>query len=139
MTHSDDNFERDIVALHDFFEGWFRGELPRIDEAFTEVDRRLADGFTLVSPRGNVDEREPLLESIRGAYGARGEGFRIWIEDVRVRQSRGDVHVVTYEEWQQEGGAEPTRRLSTAVFGDDDSAPNGLEWLHVHEVWLEVE
>jgi hypothetical protein len=28
-------------------------------------------------------------------------------------------------------------RLSTALFRERDDTPNGVEWLHVHEVWIE--
>jgi hypothetical protein len=47
----------------------------------------------------------------------------------------GDILLVTYEEWQQSGD-QTTARLSTALFRDKPDAPNGLEWLHVHETWL---
>ncbi|MGM0558975.1 MAG: hypothetical protein ACQEVA_21500 [Myxococcota bacterium] len=45
MAHPNDSFEREIVALHDFFQAWFRGDLPETDETFAQVKRRLADGL----------------------------------------------------------------------------------------------
>ena len=137
MQDATNRIQHDTVALHEFFEGWFTGDLPETDEAFKAVEERLADGFVLVSPRGDVDDRGPLLDAIRSAHGGRPSSFRIWIEDVELRQSHGGVYVATYEEWQQQGDEEPTHRLSTAVLRDNADAPGGLVWLHVHEVWLE--
>ena len=132
------DIEREIIELHEFFEGWFTGSLEQTDEQFSRVSAVLADGFVLVSPGGDLDEREPLLEGSRSAYDGRPSDFRIWIEDVEVRHSRGDVTVVTYEEWQQSGDDEPTCRLSTVVFAEAQRTPNGVEWLHVHEVWRQA-
>jgi hypothetical protein len=129
----------EIVALHDFFQAWFTGEPPATDEAFSAVEQRLADGFVLVSPRGDIDERGPLLEAIRSAHGGRPSSFRIWIEDVRLRQFHDGIHIATYEEWQQQADEAPTRRLSTSIFREDADAPDGLAWLHVHEVWLDAD
>lgn len=91
----------------------------------------LGDEFVLVSPRGVIDEREELLDSIRDAHGKRS-GFEIEIEDVQVRHQFGDVIVATYQEW-QESSADTTGRLSTVVFRREGSK---LRWLHVHETWL---
>lgn len=126
---------REIIELHDFFEDWFIGE--SIDQAFERVEGALGPGFVLVSPSGDRDERQPLLENIRLGHGGRRETFRIWIEDIQLRHSVNDIHVATYQEIQQERDEHPTVRLSTVVFRESPDAPNGLIWLHVHETWLQ--
>ena len=77
------------------------------------------------------------MTAVRGAHGKGKDdaGAKIWIENVRLLHRLGPVATVTYKEWQREAGK--TRgRLSTVLFqiGTDD--PAGVEWIHVHEVWL---
>jgi hypothetical protein len=131
-------YEKEIHQLHDFFQEWFRGELPETDEAFARFEDVMAESMVHINPGGTASEREVLVPAIRGGYGSwkeRGEAWKIEIRAVQLRQDRGDTLVVTYEEWQFLG-EQPRARLSTVVFGQRDDAPNGLEWLHVHEVWM---
>lgn len=41
----------------------------------------------------------------------------------------------TYEEWQDTGQGE-RGRISSVLFRRRERAPNGVEWLHVHETWI---
>ena len=63
------------------------------------------------------------------------KAHKIWIENLQVRHTVGSQAMVVYEEWQEIEG-EARGRLSTAVLQRCEGTPNGLEWLHVHEVWL---
>jgi hypothetical protein len=130
-------FERiaqEIVELHDFFTGWFTGELE--SDAFSRLEDSLDEDFYLISPSGDIDDRDALLESVRRAHGSRESDFTIRIEHIEPRSAHGDVHVATYEEIQPADATGPPRRLSTVVFAEDLGCPNGLRWLHVHEVAL---
>lgn len=130
-------FERiaqEIVELHDFFTGWFAGDLD--PEAFSRLEESLDGDFHLISPSGDIDDRDALLESVRQAHGSRGADFSIRIEHIEPRCTHGDVHVATYEEIQPVDSDGPARRRSTVVFAEDLGRPNGLRWLHVHEVAL---
>lgn len=126
----------EIETIHEFFVGWFRGELEDDDENFLPgFARRLDPGFVLVNSRGEVLPLARLIKQIRGSHGS-SPGFEIDIHDVRLRHHSGDIFVATYEERQR--GAEHTtpahnRRLSTAVLRADRVAPGGFAWLHVHE------
>ena len=80
-----------------------------------------------------------MTEGLRGAHGRWGsKPGRIWIERFRFHHRLGEAAVVTYEEWQEVDG-ETRGRLSTAVFGAREGRPNGVVWLHLHEVWLPTE
>ena len=133
-------YEKEIHELHDFFQAWFRGDLPDTDEAFARFAAVMAESMVHINPGGTVAERPALVEAIRKGYGGwqgRGEGWKIEIRDVQLRQDLGNALVVTYQEWQFLG--EQTRaRLTTVVLGKRQDTPNGLEWLHVHEVWMPV-
>ena len=124
----------EIVELHQFFEDWFSAsEESSIDlDRFAEV---LAPDFTMVGPDGRLVEAQELLAALREARGSK-LGLRIWIDNVRVLHRSGDMTVALYEERQKSDGGE-SRRVSTAIFRNREHNPNGLEWLHVQEKWLE--
>ena len=128
----------EVVELHQFFEDWFNGVLPPTDAAFERFSSVLADDFLIISPGGELTEREELLARLEAAHGIWRENRRpgrIWIENLVVRHQVGDQALVLYEEWQEIEG-ETRGRLSTALFERRDGLPNDVEWVHVHEVWL---
>ena len=130
--------EKEVVELHRFFQDWFNGVLPPTEEAFRRFDSVMAERFMIISPEGVPAEREELVDRLRQAHGIwrqTGQPGRIWIENLRVRHQVGQQAMVLYEEWQEIEG-ESRGRLSTAVLQRRDHTPNGVEWLHVHEVWL---
>ena len=115
-----------------------RGELPRTPQAFRRFTDALAPEFAIISPRGVLTARDPLIQELEAAHGTQGDPaspFRIWIEDYRPHWRIDDLSLVTYQEWQERSGA-VTARLSTALFRRHAEAPNGVAWLHVHETWL---
>jgi protein SCO1/2 len=129
---------REVEVLHNFFGKWFRAELPSTDAAFARFERVLAEDFSLVGPDGEEVGRHEILERVRSGHGSmRGKGFEIWIEDVRPRQAPAGHCLMTYQEWQQSDEAVRVR-ISTVLFRARPSAPNGVEWLHLHETWLPV-
>ena len=125
--------QQEVNDLHQFFEDWFSGAVPQTEESFSRVQRALSDDFAIVGPNGRLTARDPLLHGLYAAYLGR-PNFRIWIENYALQQQIGNIAIVTYEEWQEIDG-ESTSRLSTAVFQKASSAPNGVQWLHVHEAW----
>jgi hypothetical protein len=127
------NWQAEIVDLHAFFTAWLAGDLPNTDAAFARCSSTMAPGCTMISPRGELIERDDLLASLRAAHGVRPD-LRIWIERPVLRQASGDVLLVTYEEWQTERGV-TTRRHSTALFVTAPQTPYGLAWAHIHETW----
>lgn len=124
----------EVVALHDFFERWFRGDLPASDAAFARLEGALAPDFTMVGPSGAVTGREPLLRALRGAHGTR-PGVLISVERAVETITTPALVVVRYEEWQTEGD-ETTARRSTALLEPAPAAPGGFLWRAVHETWL---
>ena len=135
------NYQAEIEDLHQFFVDWFSGSLPQTDAAFHRFSNVMATDMHIVSPDGQIQNRDQLIEGLWQAHGCRkGDhpSFRIWIENVRVRSSLNSAILATYEEWQAIKG-DQTRRLSTVLFREKEETPNGLEWIHVHETWLKVE
>ena len=127
--------EAEIIKLHQFFQAWFKGALPNTPAAFSRMERVMGEGFKLIGPDGHMAERASLLHGLFQAHGGHPQ-MRIWIEQVQVQQRIGPITLATYEEW-QEVDQQVTRRISTVLFQSRANTPNGVEWLHVHETWLE--
>lgn len=120
----------EIARLHQFFQDWFQGGLAV--EEFRLCEEALAPGFTIVTPGGDMVQREEILEAIRIHRGGETPDFQIKTVGRSCQQVRG-LHITTYEEHQT--GARATVRLSTAVLGADDGV---FRWHAVHETWLTV-
>ncbi len=127
---------KEVVELHEFFQQWFTGELPQTDEAFDRFASVMAAGFHIVSPAGRIMQRDKILDAVRAGY--RSSTLKIWIKNHTHRLTIGDVALVTYEEWQTSGD-ETRGRLSTALLRVKAGLFNDLQWLHVHETWLQVD
>lgn len=125
---------REIGELHDFFQAWMRGELPRTDAAFARFPAALDARFMLISPAGQAAGVEETVAWIRSAHGSRPD-FRLWTTDHQVRFEAAGCVLATYQEWQTRDGV-TTTRLSSVLFRADPAAPNGVAWVHVHETWL---
>ena len=130
--------EREIVELHQFFEDWFAGKLPDTDAAFARFADALHPDFHIIPPNGSVLDRAAILERLRAAHGRTANASPPFVIEVRAVQRRSAVDggvVLTYEEWQ--GAGTPTEgRTSSVLMRRHDSAPNGLQWVHVHETAL---
>jgi hypothetical protein len=118
----------EVARLHRFFQDWFQGTLS-VDK-FAVCEQALTDGFTIVTPSGEMVERREILEAIRVHRGGEPAEFQIRTVGRSCQQVRG-LHLSTYEEHQS--GARSTVRLSTAVLG---SADGGFVWHAVHETWI---
>jgi hypothetical protein len=125
--------QREIVALHDFFQAWYRGTAD--DRDFRQFEAALADDFVIVVPDARILQREAIIEAVRGQR-ASDPGIVVEIRNVHAHRSDSDSAVFTYEEWQMRTGEPPRGLLSTVVFALDPNARAGLRWLHVHETWL---
>lgn len=131
--------EAEVIELHRFLEEWSNAELPATDEAFARFGEVIAPSFLIIDPDSSQIGREPIVEAIRHAHGRWHEApGKIRIENFRLHHAGGGYALATYEEWHDLPGG-GNGRLSSVLFGEDESAPNGLVWLHLHEVWLEPE
>lgn len=130
------HYEKEIIDLHQYFEDWFTGKLEQSEANAARVDTVLAEDFHIITSDGRITPRSILSPTLYAAHG-RQTDFRIWIENVMLRQQIEDMAIVTYEEWQTVNST-TTKRTSTVIFRAEKNAPNGLIWLHVHESGLQV-
>ncbi len=126
----------EIVGMHAFIVDWLRGGLPHTEEAFARMTDAMAPGFYIVDPGGVFTTGEDYRSGLYGAHGDWAEAD-LWVRNVVLRGSDAR-HWATYEEWMFEDGRE-RGRVVTAMFEDDERAPNGVVWHFVHETWLPVE
>ncbi|MEM7534178.1 MAG: hypothetical protein AAF639_18500 [Chloroflexota bacterium] len=128
-----DQIQREIVDLHQFFEKWLSGDLADTDQNFLRLESALANDFSIVSPDGTEVERATLVDSLRESHGKR-PNLNIWIEDFQLLRDEPPLLMVRYDECQTHSDS-VTRRVSTALFSVNRSAPNGFAWVRVHETW----
>lgn len=143
---------REVIDLHRFIEDWSNGQLEDNDSIYRRFADSLASDFVLIGPDGEVADRAGTVDGFRGAHGrwrdgtshdvAEGaaneddpEGGRIEIRNLSVRALNDPLCLIAYEEWhfvrQSARG-----RISTVLLRRSDQAPGGVEWAHLHEVWL---
>jgi hypothetical protein len=126
---------REVVALHAFFERWFRsaGEAPD----FTECERALGPDFSMIGPDGEMHGRDVVIERLRRARGAYPADFRIEVLDPATIWTREEAVLLEYTERQYRDSRTDARR-STALFLASAAAPRGVEWRHLQETWTEA-
>ncbi len=123
----------EIVRLHDFIAGWFRGDLA--PETFEpDFADALHDAFENIQPSGVVLSKAELMDPIRSAHGANPD-FRITIESPRRIAEYPDQIVMTYVEFQQgaRNSTPQNRRGSTVLF---ETSGDRLIWRHLQETGL---
>lgn len=125
----------EIQTLHQFFQDWFTGNITQTEANFARVTGVLHPQFTLISPDGRLSDCATVLSWLREGYGTRPD-FQLWTEQIVLRHHTSNLVLATYEEWQQTPGSQ-TVRLASALFQRRLEAPHGVEWLHVHETWLQ--
>lgn len=125
--------EREIVALHEFFQQWYRGELEATD--FARFERALEVDFQIITPEGRLLPRADIIQAVRQQAGSDPSAV-LEIRNVELVAVDSDIAVFRYEEWQSSAGVEPCGRLSSVVFRRRDDADNGLGWRQVQETWL---
>ena len=126
--------EREIRELHAFFRAWYRGAIDDTDEAFARVETVLAPEFVLITSDGYTLPRERLLPLLRGEYGRRPE-IEMSVDQVELRLVSGELVLITYREHGVTANGKRSTLIS-AVLRKNAATPNGLEWVHIHEVRL---
>jgi hypothetical protein len=125
---------RDVVALHAFFERWFRADGDA--EAFDACERALASDFRMIGPDGNAHGRTSVIDRVKGARGTAPADFRIDVEDAAAIWVGQGAVLLEYTERQYRDGRS-TRRRSSALFLAEAGAPNGVVWRHLQETWID--
>jgi len=125
----------EIERLHDFFVAYYTGETADI----SPMEAALAPDFEMVSPGGDVLDREEVIELVRSKRNGYDSGeFDIAIYGVELLDSAQTHAVARYEE-HQTGPDGDDARVSTVLFRTDKDTPAGRSWVTVHETWLDAQ
>jgi hypothetical protein len=125
----------EVESLHAFFELWFLGELPQTRAALDRFSGVLAAEFRMIQPSGLTRSRDGITTDVFDAHGVHDD-VTIETSAFEPRHVGSDSCLGTYEEWQSVGEDE-TGRVATVLFRRAADTPNGVEWVHLHETWLE--
>lgn len=127
---------REVRRMHTFIEDWIGG----IRDDVSPFADALAPEFTFVPPDGVLRDRESAVAAMEDAGGAHADStphFVIEIENAERQLSVYGMHLVTYEEYQRVDG-DWQARTSSVWLRETADTPSGLEWVHLHESWLET-
>ena len=83
----------------------------------------------MVGPGGERRDRDAVVRSLLDSHGSRTLAIRV--ENAESWALGGGLLLARYEEWLDDKG-----RVSSALFRENSDAPNGIEWVTVHETWL---
>jgi hypothetical protein len=126
----------EVVSLHEFFVAWY--DMKTADSTdFDRFDRAMGPGMKMIPPGGDMLERDAVVTYVRDNRATFDGDYAIEISDVEMAWEAGDAIVVTYIEKQERRGIKTARRAS-ALFVESSSAPNGVEWRHLHETWMQA-
>lgn len=129
-----ENCKTEILDVHEFFDIWLNGNITPNNENLQRVYDSFADDFTLITPGGEIFDKESLANGLLKAHGSRKNEL-IRIKNVDGRMISDEICLMMYEEWQ--GSREnPRVRLSTALFRQNENTPNNAEWVNLNEVWI---
>lgn len=124
--------EREIFSLHAFFEQWFTGEVPGTQGSFARLADALATEFRYILPSGALIGRQTVLDNIFAAHGTHSRA-RIEIRNlIWPAEPVGTLALAFFEEHQWLDGTYDAR-FNTALLRVCERAPEGVEWVHLHE------
>lgn len=131
----------EIHRQHDFFVDWLTAKVANEDVVFQDKCACvLASDMVLIPPSGEFIAQPELETKLRELYGCyEGRVFQLEARDFTVLQTITDEYcLVSYREWQNlDHSEETTLRQSTALFRQKSATPHGVEWVHVHETWIQ--
>ncbi len=126
----------EVIDFHRFFEAWY--DAATADKTdFGRCERTFGQAFHMIPPTGRIFDRTETIELIRANRASFHGDFSIEISDICARFETADMIVLTYVEAQTRAG-KYSRRQASALFTASSSAPNGVEWQHLHETWLQM-
>ncbi|MBM7047274.1 hypothetical protein [Rhizobium lusitanum] len=126
----------EVLAFHRFFEEWYDAATAHgVD--FARCERTFGQAFHMIPPSGRLFSRAETIELIRANRATYRGDFTIEITDISAGFETADTIVLTYVEAQWRAGKH-SRRQASALLTASSSAPDGVEWQHLHETWLQV-
>jgi len=126
----------EIVAFHRFFVAWYDATTADTVD-FGRCEQAFGPDFHMIPPTGRVFDRTETIDLIRANRASFNGDFSIDIEDIGTFWEDGRMILMTYVEKQDRRGVKTARRAS-ALFIKNSSAPNGVQWRHLHETWMQV-
>lgn len=127
----------EVLDFHRFFEAWYDSATAGSTD-FGRCERTFGYAFHMIPPSGRIFGRAETIELIRANRATYSSDFSIEITDIRASFETKDTIVLTYIEAQSRAG-KYSRRQASALFTASSSAPNGVEWQHLHETWLQMQ
>ncbi len=91
----------EVRELHQFFQGWYRGNLDNAD--FQRFAGVMGEGFEIILPDAAILPRQRIVDAVHSQKGSDRQA-ELWIDNVRVVHETEAFIIATYEEWQGRAG-----------------------------------
>ena len=129
-----------MQVTRNFLASWFAGKASKPENpADFYLNKVLADNFMMVRPDGTRLDREQTLDSFfNKLYASEPDVLRHDNLNINTILDTGSLAVVAYEE-DHVYVDESIVNAVTAIFLQNEKAPNGVSWLSVHETALTKE
>jgi len=131
-------YEQEFIDMHKFFRAWYRGEVEKTEAEFRRMADICADGFYFIPVTGRVLDRDTVLKAFFDRHGTY-PGYNFWIEDAIIHHQHGGITVCTFKTEEGEKRMGDQEVLTTAVFQEEPSAPNGVVFLMVQDTLVNKE
>ena len=94
MKNINNQIQKEIVEIHQYFEDWYNGSSAEdYDEFDLNVSNRFCDNFKIVMPDGTLYQKNEILKVIKDGYGT-GDNFQIEIKMISTEAIREDLFLV---------------------------------------------
>ena len=136
MTTQQEKAIESIRNLHHFFQQWYNAHLEKTEASFQPLQKTLAHDFSFITTGGRVLSRQAVIDFVWQGYGQyKDNPIQIWTENETVRTEGETLMLAWYEEHQQH--AKKTQRMSSVVLRIPEEPDQTIQWLHVHESWID--
>lgn len=124
----------EIEEIHGTLQDWLSGRVPRDSGGLKRIQEVVANDFRVATVGGTELDCSELMAEIKEGWGSRPD-LCISVSNVEIICETGGLIVARYDECETWAGSESCR-VSTVVFRYDESKPNDLAWLRLHETRL---
>lgn len=124
----------ELEEIHGTLQDWLSGRFPRNSDRLKRIQEVVTNDFRVATVGGNELDCSELMAEIEEGWGSRPD-LCISVSNVEIICASGGLIVARYDECEKWAGSRSCR-VSTVVFRCDESKPNNLAWLRLHETRL---
>ena len=120
--------EKEIRELLSFLASYHNASIP---DDVNRLETCFSDNMYLISVSGRKIAKHELIKGIKLSYGSTKEAS-YWAENTTIEELGEGYYLAIFTEHRKTKGT-TNSRISTSIFVPNQNAPNGVQWLHIHD------